>query len=88
MAITVSRVTVRLSRFVFALKYVRGQRAQVVRLAVELAGHLREVVADVAQVLARAARQPGQLVDRGRSRRANWSRWATMAAQHGLDVPA
>ena len=37
---------------------------QVVVLALELAGDLGEVVADVAQVLARAAAEPGEVADR------------------------
>ena len=40
-----------------------GERGQVVVLALELAADLREVVADVAQVLARAAAEAGELED-------------------------
>ena len=45
----------------------RRQRAEVVGLAVELAGHLREMIADVAQVLALAAREAGQPMIAGRA---------------------
>src|SRR5215210_1717352 len=41
----------------------RGERGQVLLLAVQLAGDLGEVVADVAQVLARAAGEAGQVED-------------------------
>ena len=46
----VSRVAIAFSRSAFALKYVCVSDVQVVGLALELAGDLHQVVADVAQV--------------------------------------
>ena len=64
-AITVSRVASRFERLALALKNVEvsAVRSSVWRCK-QLAGDLDEVVADVAQVLPRAALEPGELQDR------------------------
>ena len=64
----VSRVATRLRRSELALKYGLRQRREVVDLALELAGDLDQVVADVAQVRARAeleALEPEDRLARG-----------------------
>ena len=63
----VSRVATRVEAVRVGVEVGGGQRGEVLLLAVQLAGDLGEVVADVAQVLARAAREAGQVEDRVRA---------------------